>query len=140
MESQQAGLVGDGKLNYVNVLTHFGCTTLECIRAVPGTDIQEYVNIAGLMNGFPPVEGDGTYTSNVLPNILSGKFANVPVMAGTNLDEFRVFLEVLGLGSDANLVGTVSQLTGIDISAIEPALLSKYSADVTEDTYELLAR
>jgi carboxylesterase 2 len=140
MESQQAGLVGDGKLNYENVLTHFGCTTLECIRAVPGTDIQAYVNSAGLMSGFPPVEGDGTYTSNALPSILSGKFANVPVMAGTNLDEFRVFLEVLGLGSDADLVGTVSQLSGINISAIEPALLSKYSADVTKDSYELLAR
>jgi hypothetical protein len=73
MESQQAALVGDGKLNYEKVLAHFGCTTLECIRGVSGTDIQAYVDSAGLMTGFPPVEGDGTYTSNVLPSILSGK-------------------------------------------------------------------
>ena len=33
MESQQTGLVADGKLNYENVLSHFGCTTLECIRS-----------------------------------------------------------------------------------------------------------
>jgi carboxylesterase 2 len=140
MESQQAGLVGDGKLNYENVLSHFGCTTLECIRGVSGTDIQAYVNSAGLMNGFPPVDGDGTYSSNVLPSILSGKFANVPVMAGTNLDEFRVFLAVLGLNGDTDLVETVSQTTGINISAIEPALLSKYSAVGTKAGYELLSR
>jgi carboxylesterase 2 len=140
MESQQAGLVGDGKLNYESVLAHFGCTTLECIRRVPGTDIQAYVNSAGLMNGFPPVDGDGTYSSNVLPSILSGKFANVPVMAGTNLDEFRVFLAVLGLNGDTDLVETVSQTTGINISAIKPALLSKYSTAVTKDGYELLSR
>lgn len=76
MESQQAALVGDGKLNYEKVLVHFGCTTLECIRGVSGTDIQAYVDSAGLMTGFPPVEGDGTYTSNVLPSILSGKVSH----------------------------------------------------------------
>jgi carboxylesterase 2 len=141
MESQQTGLVADGKLNYESVLKHFGCTTLECIRGVSGTDIQAYVNSAGLMLGFPPVDGDGTYTSNVLPSILSGKFANVPVMAGTNLDEFRVFLAVLGLsGGDADLVDSVANLTGLDISAIEPALLIKYSAEVTKDSNALLSR
>jgi len=81
MESQQTGLVADGKLSYANVLSHFGCTSLECIRGVSGTDIQAYVNSAGLMTGFPPVEGDGTYTSNVLPSILSGKVSPYRLIA-----------------------------------------------------------
>jgi carboxylesterase type B len=140
MESQQTSLVADGKLNYEKVLSHFGCSTLECIRGVSGTDIQAYVNSAGLTAGFPPVEGDGTYTSNVLPSILSGKFANVPVMAGTNLDEFRVFLQLLGLGSDADLAESVSSITGFNISAIEPALLKKYSAEITKDSNAILSR
>jgi carboxylesterase 2 len=76
MESQNTLLIGDGKANYNKVLSHFGCTSLDCIRSVSGTDIQAYVNSEGLQ--FPPVDGDGTYTSNILLNIVSGKFADVP--------------------------------------------------------------
>jgi carboxylesterase 2 len=140
MESQQTSLVADGKLSYASVLAHFGCTTLECIRGVKGTDIQAYVNSAGLMAGFPPVEGDGTYTSNVLPSILSGKFADVPVLMGTNLNETTVFFEVAGLNSNTDLVDGVSALTGLNISAIEGPLLSKYSAEVKKDASALLNR
>lgn len=140
MQSQQTSLVADGKLNYEKVLAHFNCKSLECIRQVSGTDIQAYVNSAGLQAGFPPVEGDGTYSNNVLPSILSGKFANVPVMMGTNLDEFEVFLAVAGLNSNAGLVEGVRALTGLNISTIQNSLLSRYSAEVTKDANALLSR
>jgi carboxylesterase 2 len=90
MESQNTLLIGDGKANYNKVLNHFGCSTLDCIRGISGTDIQAYIDNEGLQ--FPPVDGDGTYTSNILPEIVSGKLANVPIMMGTNKDEAQIFL------------------------------------------------
>ena len=127
MESQNTVLIGDGKANYENVLSHFGCASLDCIRGVAATDIQAYVDEQGL--SFPPVEGDGTYTSNILPSILSGKFANVPIMMGTNKDEAQIFLAVAGLDDGTSLVDGVFDLTGLKISSIENSLLSKYVAE-----------
>jgi carboxylesterase 2 len=132
MESQNTLLTGDGKANYNKVLSHFGCTSLDCIRGVSGTDIQAYVDSEGLQ--FPPVDGDGTYTSNVLPNIVSGKFAQVPIMMGTNKDEAQIFLAVAGL------VDGVLDLTGLNISSIENSVLAKYAADGIEDGVALLNR
>jgi hypothetical protein len=69
------------------------------------------------------------------------KFANVPILAGTNKDEFRVFLAVLGLNSDAAagaLSPTVAALTGVNISSIQSSLLGAYSAEGVTDA--LLSR
>jgi carboxylesterase 2 len=138
MESQNTVLIGDGKVNYNKVLSHFGCASLECIRGVAATDIQAYVDNEGLQ--FPPVEGDGTYTSNILPSIVSGKFANVPIMMGTNLDEAQIFLAVAGLDSGTDLVDGVLELTGLNISSIENSLLSKYAAEGIDGGIALLNR
>jgi carboxylesterase 2 len=138
MESQNTLLIGDGKANYNKVLSHFGCTSLDCIRSVSGTDIQAYVNSEGLQ--FPPVDGDGTYTSNILLNIVSGKFADVPIMMGTNKDEAQIFLAVAGLDNGTSLVDDVLDLTGLNISLIENSVLAKYAADGVEDGIALLNR
>ena len=138
MESQNTVLIGDGKANYNKVLSHFGCASLECIRGVTATDIQAYVDNEGLQ--FPPVEGDGTYTSNILPSVVSGKFANVPIMMGTNLDEAQIFLAVAGLDSGTKLVDGVLDLTGLNISSIENSLLSKYAAEGIDGGIALLNR
>jgi carboxylesterase 2 len=68
------------------------------------------------------------------------KFANVPILAGTNKDEFRVFLAVLGLNSDAAaaLSPTVAAITGVNISSIQSSLLGAYSAEGVTDA--LLSR
>lgn len=138
MESQNTALIGDGKANYNKVLSHFGCSTLDCIRGVSGTDIQAYVDNEGLQ--FPPVDGDGTYTSNILPEIVSGKLANVPILMGTNKDEAQIFLAVAGLDNGTSLVEGILELTGLDISSIEDSVLVKYAADGIEDVSALLNR
>lgn len=138
MESQNTVLIGDGKANYNKVLSHFGCSSLDCIRGVPATDIQTYIDNEGLQ--WPPVEGDGTYTSNILPSIVSGNFANVPIMMGTNLDEAQIFLAVAGLDSGTNLVDGVLAVTGLNISSIENSLLSKYAAEGIDGGLALLNR
>jgi carboxylesterase 2 len=138
MESQNTLLIGDGKANYNKVLSHFGCTSLACIRGVSGTDIQAYVDSEGLQ--FPPVDGDGTYTSNILPSIVSGKFAKVPILMGTNKVEAQIFLAVAGLDNGTSLVDGVLDLTGLNISSIENSVLAKYAADGVEDGIALLNR
>jgi carboxylesterase 2 len=105
---------------------------------VSGTDIQAYVDSEGLQ--FPPVDGDGTYTNNILPNIISGKFANVPILMGTNKDEAQIFLAVAGLDNGTSLVDGVLDLTGLNISSIESSVLAKYAADGIEEGIALLNR
>ncbi|GAB7329379.1 hypothetical protein MBLNU13_g01165t1 [Cladosporium sp. NU13] len=137
MESQNTLLIGDGKANYNKVLSHFGCASLECIRGVAATDIQTYVDNEGLQ--FPPVE-DGTYTNNILPSIVSGKFANVPILMGTNLDEAQIFLAVAGLDSGTSVVDGVLALTGLNVSSIENSLVSMYAAKGIDGGLALLNR
>lgn len=137
MESQNTLLLGDGKANYNKVLSHFGCASLDCIRGVAATDIQTYVDNEGLQ--FPPVE-DGTYTNNILPSVVSGKFANVPILMGTNLDEAQIFLAVAGLDSGTSVVDGVLALTGLNISSIENSLLSMYAAKGVDGGLALLNR
>ena len=125
MQSQNTALIGDGKANYENVLSRFGCASLDCIRGISATEIQTYVDTEGLQ--FPPVE-DATYNSNILPSIMSGKFAKVPIMMGTNKDEAQIFLAVAGLQNGTSLVDGILDLTGLNIPAVETSLLVKYAA------------
>ncbi|KAJ6199271.1 carboxylesterase [Bipolaris maydis] len=45
---------------------------------------------------FPPVNGDGTSIDDSRPSIRSKKWAQVPTMFGTNLNEAPIFLAVIG--------------------------------------------
>lgn len=144
MESQQALRSGNGLTSYNQVAANFDCVTapsvIECLRKVPGTDIQKYITDNGV--NFPPVTGDGTDSgSQTLPAIQSGKFANVPIFIGTNHDEFTVFLNILGVPSNVSDLGTGLKAAGIDLpSTAVNALASTYPQDVLGDTNLLLAR
>jgi len=131
LESQQTSVPGNGSENYDKVLRKFACadapSPIGCLRKVPGTDIQAYITDNNI--GFPPVEGDGTYmASKTLPSIKSGRFADVPILIGTNADEFQVFLAMTGTGNGSDVVGSVLSLTGLDISLIKDSLLASYAA------------
>ncbi|EUC29477.1 hypothetical protein COCCADRAFT_40129 [Bipolaris zeicola 26-R-13] len=94
LQSQQALSQGNGLTNYKKVLSHFSCTDITCLRAVPATEIKSYIESESL--SFAPVNGDGTSADDVRPSIRSKKWARVPTMFGTNLNEARIFLAVLG--------------------------------------------
>ena len=53
-------------VTWQQVLAHFGCSDITCLRGVPGIDIRDYINSAGL--GFGPVN-DMTNTPDVRPMI-----------------------------------------------------------------------
>ncbi|KAK5109587.1 hypothetical protein LTR85_002479 [Meristemomyces frigidus] len=143
LESQQTLIVGNGLTAYEQVLAHFGCalaaSPIDCLRKVSGTDIQTYIAQAGL--SFPPVEGDGTYlASQTLPSIVSGKFADVPILIGTNANEARVFLAVAGLDNGTNIVDDVLGLVGLNVSTIEQSIGATYAADIVDNTDLLVSQ
>lgn len=101
--------VGNSGDNYNQVASHFNCTagaTLGCLRAVPAQDILNYIVNQTLL--FYPVEDNATSvgkSANV--EIKSGQFASVPILIGTNSQEFNAFSSILGVnttGSQAQYV------------------------------------
>jgi carboxylesterase type B len=132
MESQNALIIGDPALNYANVVAHFNCTTapsqIACLRDVSGTAIQSYITEAGLF--FGPVVDKTNVNANTLGSITSGQIANVPILIGSNKDEFRVFSALFGLNPAAypNLATLVLDVLGLDISTIATPLATLYGA------------
>jgi len=148
MESQATGLPGNGTTSYENVVAHFNCTNatsqLACLRTVDAFAIRDYLISSNLY--FPPVINDGTYVaSDSLPEIQSGKFAPVPILIGTNKDEGRVFVDLLGLdpansGNESLVNQIIEDVTGIDVSSILQALLNGYDLDLSNDFYLALSQ
>ena len=82
-ETQTMGLVPGGNL----VASFLGCTSAACLRAVPNT------TLVGLQPGTLYAFVDGTLlTETPAQAFASGDFNRVPVMAGTNHDEWRIFV------------------------------------------------
>lgn len=83
---------------------------------------------------------DGTYIgSDTIGSILSGQFADVPILIGTNKDEARIFLAVAGLENTTNIPDAVQQVTQIDITGIAELVINEYP-DIADDTFVLLSR
>lgn len=143
LESQQDLGTGSGLQSYEQVIANFGCATavdqLACIRKVSGTAIRDYVSANSL--SFPDVKNDGISSGdNTLPQILSGKFANVPILIGTNKDEGRVFAEVLGLDDNATALQDVFAPYGVNISPLLAPLKSSYGDSVSVSPFLLASQ
>nr|POE72806.1 para-nitrobenzyl esterase [Quercus suber] len=143
MESQQTLRANDSLANYNQISSHFNCSSdaspLACLRNVSSNDLKSYVNNQNLT--FTPVTNDGTdVASNSLPSIISGRFADVPIFIGTNSDEGRIFGAILGEDDNTSLASSISDMMGLSISAIEPALLSAYPAGVANVPNLLLSQ
>ncbi|KAH8694101.1 carboxylesterase [Talaromyces proteolyticus] len=137
MESQQAGLTGDGLESYYMVLSNFSCETasspIDCLRHVPATEIKAFIESQSLL--FPPVDNDGTQLNDVRSSISSKKFANVPIFLGTNANEGRVFVAALGLSNSTNLIDQV-----LNMSSLENSILALYAAGIVNDEYLLASQ
>ncbi|TID18582.1 liver carboxylesterase 1 precursor [Venturia nashicola] len=138
MESEQSLLIGDGKANYENVSAHFGCTNIQCLRQVSAIDIKNYILAAGL--NFPPVNGDGTSVKDIRASISSGKFAKVPIMMGTNLNEARAFLDAAGLSNGSTALSTVLSQLGLNSTTAQKIIISQYASNIVSDALVLADR
>jgi carboxylesterase 2 len=134
--------LGNGLDNYNNVSDHFGCTSaaspITCLRAVPATDIKTYIEVNSI--GFPPVDADGTSVTDIRQSISAGKFADVPILMGTNLNEARVFLAVLGLNNGTAAVDAVFDYLGITDPEVQHSLFASYAAVGVDVSYYVADR
>ncbi|CAE7026445.1 hypothetical protein PTNB73_01756 [Pyrenophora teres f. teres] len=141
LQSQNAVLTGNGTANYLQVLKQFSCTDMACLRKVPAEDIKAYIEPISL--AFPPVDGDGTSTQDVRPNIQSGKFANVPTMFGSDLNEARIFLDAAGLkdgDASSSTLTAVFNMYGITSQKDREGLIALYASRGFSDPYEVADR
>ncbi|KAI4926930.1 uncharacterized protein J4E92_006091 [Alternaria infectoria] len=138
LESQNAVLPGNGLVNYKQVLLHFGCTDIACLRKVSAEDIKAYIEPNSL--AFPPVNNDGTSVPDVRLSISTGKFANVPTMLGTNLNEARAFLAVAGVMDGKTAVNNFFSQYNITSQAVRDSIIAAYAAQGITDFYELADR
>jgi len=139
LESEQALLIGDGRTSYQNVSAYFGCTTIQCLRQVSATDIKAYIEANSL--AFPPVNSDSTSVSDIQASISSGKFAKVPIMMGTNLNEVCAFLDVAGLsGNETAVIDSALADLGLNSTATQQNVISQYAGSIVSDAYALVDR
>lgn len=127
MESQNQLASGNGALSYAQVAKNFGCSTststLACLRKVPATDLQAYITEEGL--GFFEVTGDGTSVGKqAITSILSGKFADVPILIGTNAQEATVFVDLLN--PDDTSINQTLAANGFDIGISDATAKAMY--------------
>jgi len=127
MESQGAMSVGNSVDNYNKLAAHFNCTTgatLPCLRAVPGQVLLDYTVNQTLL--FFPAEDNVTSTGKHADvQINSGQFASVPILIGTNSQEFNAFASILGL----NTTGSEAQaLTDLVFTCPTQLLSSKIAS------------
>ncbi|KAJ7150711.1 extracellular triacylglycerol lipase precursor [Mycena filopes] len=104
-------------------------TSLECLRAVPVEDIvaAQETAVAGAVIGWTPViDGPGGFIP-ALPSklVAEGKFARIPFISGTNLDEGTLFVDPSVNTTSALRTYIASQLPGIQS---DPARLSAVTA------------
>jgi carboxylesterase 2 len=138
LESQQGVFVGNGLVNYNQVLANFNCKDVTCLRGVEAMAIKSYIEANSL--AFPPVNGDGTSIDDVRPSILTKKWANVPTFFGTNLNEGRVFLAVLGLDNGTAVVDGAFATVGVTDPKVRQSILAMYAAQGIEDLYVVADR
>ncbi|KAM3421370.1 Carboxylic ester hydrolase [Cercospora zeina] len=144
MQSQNQASSGVGLVSYNQVASNFGCSAtpsvIDCLRQVPATDILAYITEEGL--SFPDVAGDGTSVGKqALPNILSGQFANVPVLIGTNNNEASVFLDLLGLNTGSTTPATLNAtLASYGLGGISDSTIQTFYPTLANAGFRLIDR
>jgi carboxylesterase 2 len=137
MESQQAMMPFNGLSEWNRGIRNLGCSNdtspLACMRKLPASEIK--ISIENNLQFFPPVHEDGTSTKDVRESIMSGKFAKVPILMGTNANEMRVFLSLMGLHNSAELVDFVGNQFGINSKQGMGQLLTTLGRSAINDAY-----
>ncbi|HEU0239553.1 MAG TPA: carboxylesterase family protein [Micromonosporaceae bacterium] len=107
--------------------TQVGCAdqTAACLRGVPVATILANQNAAGYT---PNVDGD-VLTQSIKPALVSGQFNRVPVVNGSNHDEWRLFVALSALQgapvTAANYPAMISSTLGVP-PAVAAAIAALY--------------
>ncbi|PPQ65131.1 hypothetical protein CVT24_003221 [Panaeolus cyanescens] len=117
--------------------------TFDCLRHANSTEILsglvDAINNADELFGFDPtIDGPGGLFPDIASRILkTGKFAKLPFIAGTNLDEGTIFTPTTGLTQDdirANIIASYSPplVDPAVLAATADRLLELYPDDPSE--------
>jgi para-nitrobenzyl esterase len=123
-----------------SIATTVGCTdpstVLACLRGADTRALLQAFQTAQ-DSGYNPVIVTGTKTMMNDPrqNVATGKFAHVPVVIGTNLDEARTFFGFLIGASEQGYVDFINAVDG----GKAPAILGLYSWQSSSDDENLRA-
>lgn len=103
LESEGVALDMNGLTNWNTLVKSVGCDTasdqISCVRHVPADQIRDIQQ--SLPISFSPAYDGVTALLDVRQAFESKKAANVPMLFGTNRNEFRVFLTALGVTPDS---------------------------------------
>jgi len=142
MESQQALDPFNGLAAYNRVVANVSCkgapSELDCLRSVPVQTIKNFIEEN--LEFFGPVQEDGTSTADIRPSINAGTFAKVPILMGTNANEGRVFLSLVGLESSAKFLDFVGGWLGLNVKQGLGLILSQLTANGVMSDYDALDR
>ncbi|HEX3589755.1 MAG TPA: carboxylesterase family protein [Pseudonocardiaceae bacterium] len=107
--------------------TKAGCAdqTAACLRGLPVSAILANENQSGYM---PDLDGQ-VLTQSLAPSFASGQFARVPIVNGTNHDEWRLFVAVNELEGQpvtaANYLSMISSTLGVP-APVAAAIAAQY--------------
>lgn len=138
VQSQNALFTGSGLLSYKQVLANFGCKDIACLRGVDALAIKSYIEAKSL--AFPPVNGDGTSIDDVRGSIITRKWAKVPTLIGSNLNEGRAFLAEAGLDNGTEAIDGALATVGITDNNVRRSILALYAAQGVNDLYVIADR
>ncbi|KAF1364826.1 liver carboxylesterase 1 precursor [Lizonia empirigonia] len=138
LQSENALFTGSGLLSYKQVLANFGCKDIACLRGVDALEIKSYIEAKSL--AFPPVNGDGTSIDDVRGSITTKKWAKVPTLFGSNLNEGRVFLAEAGLDNGTAAIDGALATVGITDNNVRQSILALYAAQGVNDLYVVADR
>jgi carboxylesterase 2 len=138
LQSQNVALTGNGLASYAQVLLNFDCKDIACLRKVDAREIKSYIEANSLV--FPPVNNDGTFINDVRSSIRARMFADVPTFFGTNLDENRFLLAILGLNNGTAAVDGALTSAGITDPTVRRSIVAVYAAQGIQDGYVAAGR
>lgn len=132
MESEAA--LNQGR-DWFKLVRALGCQNtsnfLKCVRSKPAQQIKN--TIEQNMFAFFPAEDGATHSEDVRTQFNSGRAAKVPFMIGTNTDEGRPFLYILGLGPNNSTNEILERIFPGD-TGLQQQLVNLLGGTVTYET------
>lgn len=120
-----------GRLAWNALTAALNCTSptnnLTCVRAASATLIKSIIEQRSL--AFNPFADNVTYPANAAANRQAGKFAAVPILAGTNAQEGRVFQY-----GQTNLTAFLANTFGATTPQITPTIQANFPVGTTAGT------
>lgn len=148
MESNGLSAVVDsgaaGAASWAALASAVGCadaaSQLACVRNVDAATIKSVIEHAAL--SFPPTEDNVTCVADVRSSIASKRWADLPILIGSNANEGRVFATQVGISPNASQAEIAQYLNATfpNNTELHQAILAAYPAWLTTNAYQFISQ